>query len=174
MRNVLPKALIVVAVVLCALSLGFMVYDSTDPWTLEQSVENSEVVSDAALTTDGERLYLNISVAEDAQQNDRYCISNYNPATKTTQTTCYDDWHGVDISSATMVKVGDGFFAENEQVDTTRVSNGESSSLVVPWEEGEYFIQFESERGWVTTLTIHVEKVDGGYEITGSNWNNEV
>jgi len=154
-------------------SVAFAVYDSTNPWTLEQSVDGSEVIESAALESDGERLYLNVSIEDNARQNDRYCTSTYDPALEQTKTTCYDDWHSVQVRHIQVVKIADGFFAENEPVSPlTEVSNSNSASVAIPWESGEYQIRVISEQGWVTTLTVHVSEEDGSYEVSGSNWNN--
>lgn len=172
-HNTVHIAFGVAVVLLLVGTVAFMVYDSTDPWTLEQSVEGSEQVADARLSAQQDSIALTMTMEPDARMNDPYCVTT--STGDTTTTTCYDDWNRVQVSSISVIKQGDGWLGGgDEQIDTARVKNGETGTVYLPWEKGEYTVLITAENGWVTSMTIHIKTDGDSFEVAGTNWSNEV
>lgn len=133
--------------------------------SVDEAIEGSEAVDDVTLSNENGQIYMNVYINESVQQNDEYCWTQYNPATKVTQTYCNDDWKAVDVTEVTVVREGTVKHFENESL------NGER--LRVPVEEGEYQIQFTSEKG-TSTFGVAIVEDDGGLKIAGAGYNDEI
>lgn len=152
------KLLLIVALGVLVLLAG-CASPTQDP---SDAINGSEAVADVTLESEDGQALVNLTLAENVEQNDETCTSSYNPATGVTTTSCDDDWHDATI---THIEMTDG---DETMATVDGEFNGESIRFQIPWESGEYYFHLTAENGGTTVFSIDVTEdmtLDGaGYD----------
>jgi hypothetical protein len=164
MRN--KEVIMAGAIIGIVLLFGAVMLAPTTGNTVQDAVNESTAISDASVNG----WSVTVTIDQNAQQNDEWCTSTYNPATKTTDTTCYDDYKDVTVTHITVEQKTEAFFQPNEQVAERTVTNGETTQVSLPREKGLYIINIHSEQG---ESNIRITLNESG-EVADTGWSNEV